>query len=94
MKKDARPIAAKDLPRSLRDCYRIEDALWSRLRAAGCTWSTDAVGLGAALHAARAECPEWCEQPAWDAIAESFSRWAGIFGDLQLFVALRRKRDE
>lgn len=94
MRKQERPIAERDLNRSLRDCYRIEDALWGRLRQLGCDWDTSAAGLGAALQTARAACPEWCEQAAWDAIAGSFARWAGIFGNLRLFVALRRKRDE
>jgi len=94
MKKDERPIALKDLGRSIRACYRIEDALWSRLRQLGCDWSTDAAGLGAVLDTVRAECPEWCQQDAWDAIALSFARWASAFGNLRLFVALRRKREE
>lgn len=94
MKTTDRPISERDLCHSIKACHRIEDALWRRLYQLGCTESSDAGAVAVAIAGARRECPEWCERPAWDAIVESFLRWSGVFGNLRLFVALRRKRDE
>ena len=94
MKRQERPIARSDLGRSIRSCYRIEDSVWGKLRALGCSEHSSVADIRLALVRIGQECPEWCEQAAWEAIAESFARWAGIFGDLRLFMALRRKRDE
>lgn len=94
MKKQERPIARTDLGRSIRDCYRIESAIWQQLQQAGCTTGTDADGILLALVDVLQQRPEWCEQAAWETIADSFARWSELFGDLRLFMALRRKRDE
>lgn len=93
MKKDARPIALRDLGRSIRDCYALEDALWAKLRALDCSERSSAADIRLALVDIRQEYPEWCEPDAWNAIADSFVRWASVFEDLRLFVALRRKRE-
>lgn len=87
--KRERAITERDLPRSLHACQRIEDEITRRLRQQGCTASTDAATINAALQTACAECPEWCERPAWERIAQSFAVWAGIFNSLDLFWRLR-----
>lgn len=93
MKKQERPIALRDLGRSLRSCHRIEDTIWAKLRALGRSERSSAADIRLALIGIGQQCPEWCEQAAWDTIADSFARWAALFGDLRLFMALRRKRD-
>jgi hypothetical protein len=85
-------IRRKDLSHSIIDCHRIEDALWSELTRMGCDVHAKALQVDQALM--EIPCPAWCEQEAWDRIAESYRAWSSIFGDLRLFWQLRRKRDE
>lgn len=87
-------ITVADLGHSKKACYRIEDAIWARLRALRCSERSSAADIRLALVSIRQQCPEWCEQGAWEAIAGSFTRWASTFGGLREFVFLRRKRDE
>lgn len=81
-----------ELHRSIKDCHRLEDAIWRELAARGCDEQSKALQIDAALM--QIPCPAWCEQAAWDRIAESYRTWSTIFGNLQLFWQLRRKRDE
>jgi hypothetical protein len=85
-------IRRKDLSHSIIDCHRIEDAQWSELTKQGCDEHSKALHIDQALM--QIVCPPWCEQEAWDRIAETFRTWSAIFGNLQLFWQLRRKRDE
>lgn len=84
-------IRRKDLAHSIIDCHRIEDAIWNELRDQGCDESSNAIAIDQALD--QIHCPPWCEQAAWDRIAESFRTWSTIFGNAQLFWQLRRKRE-
>lgn len=94
MKTTDRPISERDLCHSIKACHRIEDALWRRLYQLDCTVESDSDAVASALFVASSECPEWCEQGAWNAISDSFLRWSTMFGNLRLFAELRRKRDE
>lgn len=85
-------IRRRDLSHSIIDCHRIEDALWSELTRLGCNEQSKALQIDQALE--QIECPLWCEREAWDRIAESYRTWVTIFGNLQLFWQLRRKRDD
>ena len=87
-------IRRRDLARSLNACLRVEDAIWRGLVAQGCTEQSHAADIHLALASVRRDCPSWCEQAAWDRIADSFANWARTFNSLQLFWILRRKRDE
>ncbi len=87
-------VSRRSLPRSILDCYRIEDEVWCRLRAANCSEQSDAVTIRAALLPEYTSPPQWCELAAWQRICRSFRDWAHIFGNLELFVDLRRRRDE
>lgn len=85
-------ICRKDLSHSIIDCHRIEDAIWRELTDQGCDEETKALQIDQALD--QIHCPAWCEQAAWERIAESFRTWSTTFGNLVLFWQLRRKRDE
>lgn len=87
-------VRRKDLARSIQACHRIEDAIWRKLEALGCTEYTKAVDIRLALASARRECPGWCEREAWERIADMFANWATIFDSLQLFWQLRWKREK
>lgn len=87
-------IRRRDLARSLNACFRIEDAIWRGLVALGCTEQSHAADIRLALASVRRDCPSWCEQEAWERIADSFANWATTFNSLQLFWILRRKRDD
>lgn len=89
-----RPISERDLCHSIKACHRIEDAIWRRLWRLDCTEASNSDAVAGALFVISGECPEWCDQAAWNAISDSFLRWSTIFGNLQLFAELRRKRDE
>jgi hypothetical protein len=91
---DTGTIARRDLAHAITACYRIEDEIWRRIRLVGCTESTKATPLQAALVSECATRPEWCEQEAWDRMVQAFREWSTAFGTLQRFVTLRRKRDE
>lgn len=85
-------VRRKDLNHSIIDCHRIEDALWRELHDLGCDEQSKAHQVGHALD--QIACPTWCEQAAWDRIAESYRTWSTIFGNLELFRQLRHKRDD
>lgn len=85
-------IRRKDLSHSIIDCHKIEDALWNDLRDQGCDEQSKALQIDQSLE--QIPCPAWCEQEAWERIAQSYREWVTIFGNLQLFWQLRRKRDE
>ena len=85
-------IRRKDLSHSIIDCHKLEDAIWCGLRDQGCDEQSNALQIDQALD--QLACPAWCEPAAWDRIAESFRTWSTIFGNLQLFWQLRRKRDD
>ena len=85
-------IRRKDLAHSIIDCHRIEDAIWRELRDQGCDEQSNALQIDQALM--QISCPPWCEQAAWDRIAESFRTWSTTFGNLVLFWQLRRKRED
>ncbi len=80
MKHD-QPISAAQLSRSLKACHRIEDAIAARLHDG---MAFDTIG----------DPPAWCETSAWERIIQSMQQWAAIFGGLELYWQLRRKRDE
>lgn len=80
MKHD-QPISATQLSRSLVSCHRIEDAIAARL---GDSMSFDTLGAP----------PAWCSVEAWECIIQSMREWSTIFGGLDLYWSLRRKRDE
>lgn len=86
-------ITMRDLSRSLVACHRIEDELWKRLRADGCTPASSAAKVANCLRYGCAEPPSWCEKQAWERIKQSMLGWARIFGSLQLHTDLRNKKD-
>jgi len=90
MSKSAAPISSRDLSHSLKACHRVEDELWRRL---GCDEWSSAARIHAALESVGAP-PAWCEASAWERIARSMREWTTIFGGLELYWSLRRKRDE
>ncbi len=87
-------VSRRSLPRSILDCYRVEDEVWRRLRGADCSEQSDAETIRAALLSEYTNPPPWCELAAWQRICRSFRDWARTFGNLELFVDLRRRRDE
>lgn len=87
-------ITRAALSKSIKACHRIEDEIQRQLVALGRTESSRAADIQLALASVRRNCPSWCEQAAWDRIADSFANWARTFNNLQLFWILRRKRDE
>ena len=94
MKKAQQPIRRTDLTRSIVACHRIEDAMWREIAALGCDERSSAADIQQALTNIGPRCPSWCEQKAWDRIAEMFATWSTTCGSLHLFWRLRRKRDE
>lgn len=93
-KKPKPPISRSDLLHSFKDCYAVEDAIWSQLQTAGCTERSSAYAVNTALLDIRMVCPAWVEKEAWDRIADSFSNWAMTFNSLELFWKLRRMKDD
>jgi hypothetical protein len=87
-------IRRSDLRDSYRDCHVVEDAWWRRLDDHGITEDSSAAKVCAALALELADPPSGIEQDAWERIAQSYREWSTIFGNLQLFWQLRRKRDE
>jgi hypothetical protein len=87
-------IRRKNLIHSIIDCHRVEDAWWQRLQAHGIKESSSPAKVCTALALELADPPVGIEAAAWERIAESYRTWSTIFGDLQLFWQLRRKRDE
>lgn len=87
-------ITRRALNRSILACYRVEDEIWQRLHAAGCSDQSDAEAIRAALLPEYTRPPEWCELAAWQRICRSFRDWSQTFGNLRRFVELRRKRDD
>lgn len=87
-------IRRKDLNRSIIDCHTIEDAWWRRLYNHGIDENSSLAKVSTALALELADPPSNIEQEAWERIAESYRTWVTIFGNLQLFWQLRRKRDE
>lgn len=92
--KASKYITAAQLRRSIVDCHRVEDAIWRKLRAAGCTPKSSVAKIANCLRAECADAPDWCEQAAWDRIKKSFLDWARTFGDLQKFVDLRNRKEQ
>jgi hypothetical protein len=85
-------IRRKGLSHSIIDCHKIEDAIWRELTEQGCDEHSKALQIDHALD--QIPCPPWCELAAWERIAQSYREWSTIFGNLQLFWQLRRKRDD
>lgn len=92
--KASKYVTAAQLRRSIVDCHRVEDAIWRKLRADGCTPKSSAAKVANCLRHACADAPDWCEQAAWDRIKKSFLDWAHTFGDLQKFVDLRNRKEQ
>lgn len=86
-------ITLAHLRRSIADCHRIEDAIWRKLRAVGITPSSSAARIANGLRYECAAAPSWCEQAAWDRIAASMLAWARTFGNLQIYVDLRSRKE-
>jgi len=84
------PITLRDLSHSLKACHRCEDELWRRL---DLDERSSASHVSAALDGVGAP-PAWCSREAWERIADSMREWVVIFGNLELYWSLRRKRDE
>jgi hypothetical protein len=87
-------IRRKDLSHSIIDCRKIEDAWWRRLYDHGIDETSSPAKVCTALALELADPPDMIEQEAWERIAQSYREWVTIFGNLQLFWQLRRKRDE
>jgi hypothetical protein len=87
-------ITRADLSRSLAACHRVEDEIWSRLRGAGCKPTSSTALVRSYLATTCAIPPAWCEVAAWDRMVRSFRDWSHIFGDLDLFLSLRHRRDD
>lgn len=88
-----KPITLGQLSHSLKACYRIEDAAWRRFVAMGATEQSSAAQIAARALEVRERVPAWCEQAAWVRIVESFVAWSTAHGNLSVFWALRRKKD-
>lgn len=83
-------IRCADLIHSIVACHRVEDAIWQRLNLEANNRKAEVL---AALDSLGAP-PVWCEREAWERIANSMRSWSIIFGNLELYWQLRRKRDE
>jgi len=88
--KPTAPISLRDLSHSLKACHRCEDELWRQL---SCDERSSASRVCAALDSV-GDPPAWCSQEAWERIADNMREWAQVFGNLELYWQLRRKRDE
>lgn len=87
-------IRRKDLSHSIIDCHAVEDAWRRRLYDHGIDEHSSPAKVCAALALELSDPPSGIEQEAWERIAQSYREWVTIFGNLQLFWQLRRKRDE
>jgi hypothetical protein len=87
-------IRRSDLRDSYRDSHAVEDAWWRRLYDHGIDEHSSPAKVCTALALELGAPPSGIEQEAWERIAQSYREWVTIFGNLQLFWQLRRKRDE
>lgn len=86
-------VTRADLTRSIKACHRIEDAIGRKLDECGLTERSPAADVCQAVALIRQYPAGWCERAAWERIADSFVSWATIYGTLERFWQLRRKRE-